>query len=169
MLCRPKSKGSPRSSRKAVPPTGSSTGVQVGALDERNLKRAVHRYGTLPKGARIGAYLESLRVAGGQPDVVEETTSAAGGSCHDMTSAGDCNVPAAAAARQLSKGTPGTQQPMLRYYPVFHLRFTQKVYGEYPLINMAYFVVYYYLKIFELELKFILVTFYCTTSSSSRC
>ena len=34
---------------------------RVGALDERNLKKAAHRYGTLPKGARIGAYLESLR------------------------------------------------------------------------------------------------------------
>lgn len=28
------------------------------------MKRAINRYGTLPKGARIGAYLESLRVSG---------------------------------------------------------------------------------------------------------
>jgi abelson tyrosine-protein kinase 1 len=33
----------------------------VGALEVQNVKRAIHRYGTLPKGARIGAYLESLR------------------------------------------------------------------------------------------------------------
>lgn len=33
----------------------------VGALEVQNVKRAINRYGTLPKGARIGAYLESLR------------------------------------------------------------------------------------------------------------
>ena len=41
-------------------------------MDERNLKRAVHRYGTLPKGARIGAYLESLRQSGMTPEPVTE-------------------------------------------------------------------------------------------------
>ncbi|KAJ8666899.1 hypothetical protein QAD02_008561 [Eretmocerus hayati] len=35
--------------------------VHVGALEVQNVKRAIHRYGTLPKNARIGAYLESLR------------------------------------------------------------------------------------------------------------
>ena len=30
----------------------------------QNVKRAINRYGTLPKGARIGAYLESLRQSG---------------------------------------------------------------------------------------------------------
>merc|ERR1719422_1585683 len=75
---------------------------RVGALDERNLKKAAHRYGTLPKGARIGAYLESLRVAG-QPDTTTTTTpgveeaAATGGSCSDMTSAGDHSM----AVRQL--------------------------------------------------------------------
>ncbi|XP_053994052.1 tyrosine-protein kinase Abl isoform X1 [Hylaeus volcanicus] len=38
--------------------------VQVGALEVQNVKRAINRYGTLPKGARIGAYLESLRQSG---------------------------------------------------------------------------------------------------------
>ena len=42
------------------------------ALDERNLKRAVNRYGTMPKGARIGAYLESLRQSGMTPEPVTE-------------------------------------------------------------------------------------------------
>ena len=37
--------------------------VQVAALEVQNVKRAINRYGTLPKGARIGAYLESLRAA----------------------------------------------------------------------------------------------------------
>jgi abelson tyrosine-protein kinase 1 len=39
----------------------------VGALEVQNVKRAIHRYGTLPKNARIGAYLESLRQSG-MPD-----------------------------------------------------------------------------------------------------
>lgn len=38
--------------------------VQIAALEVQNVKRAINRYGTLPKGARIGAYLESLRQHG---------------------------------------------------------------------------------------------------------
>ena len=77
--------GSPRSGRRerrggSASGSGSGSGsgvanpglVQVAALDERNLKRAVHRYGTLPKGARIGAYLESLRQSGMTPEPVTE-------------------------------------------------------------------------------------------------
>lgn len=37
----------------------------MAALEVQNVKRAINRYGTLPKGARIGAYLESLRASGG--------------------------------------------------------------------------------------------------------
>lgn len=33
----------------------------IAALEVQNVKKAINRYGTLPKGARIGAYLESLR------------------------------------------------------------------------------------------------------------
>lgn len=36
-------------------------GVTVAALEVQNVKRAINRYGTLPKGARIGQYLESLK------------------------------------------------------------------------------------------------------------
>lgn len=39
--------------------------VTVAALEVQNVKRAINRYGTLPKGARIGAYLESLRQSDG--------------------------------------------------------------------------------------------------------
>ncbi|XP_055387184.1 tyrosine-protein kinase Abl isoform X2 [Condylostylus longicornis] len=42
-----------------TPPSGSNQ-VTVGALEVMNVKRAINRYGTLPKVARIGAYLESL-------------------------------------------------------------------------------------------------------------
>lgn len=47
----------------------------------QNVKRAISRYGTLPKGARIGAYLESLRQSGlanqpeSNPKVIEQTES----------------------------------------------------------------------------------------------
>ena len=64
-----RSRGSPRTSRKASQEDGSS---QIAHLDERNLKRAVNRYGTMPKGARIGAYLESLRQSGMTPEPVTE-------------------------------------------------------------------------------------------------
>ena len=63
------SRGSPRSTVRKQLDGGAG---QVVALDERNLKRAVNRYGTMPKGARIGAYLESLRVSGMTPEPVTE-------------------------------------------------------------------------------------------------
>ncbi|XP_046682989.1 tyrosine-protein kinase Abl isoform X3 [Homalodisca vitripennis] len=47
--------------------------VQVAALEVQNVKRAINRYGTLPKGARIGAYLESLRQSGLSEGQVGET------------------------------------------------------------------------------------------------
>lgn len=57
---------SPRSlAGVALQPAGA--GVQVAALEVQNVKRAINRYGTLPKGARIGAYLESLRQSGAPP------------------------------------------------------------------------------------------------------
>ncbi|XP_060809474.1 tyrosine-protein kinase Abl isoform X2 [Amyelois transitella] len=46
--------------------------LTVAALEVHNVKRAINRYGTLPKGARIGAYLESLRQSG-------SSTSGSGG------------------------------------------------------------------------------------------
>eukprot|EP00095_Tigriopus_kingsejongensis_P008109 maker-scaffold184_size276635-snap-gene-0.15 protein:Tk08109 transcript:maker-scaffold184_size276635-snap-gene-0.15-mRNA-1 annotation:"tyrosine-protein kinase abl" len=59
----------PRSSQRTPRSKGE---VHVGALDEHNLKRAVHKYGTMPKGARIGAYLESLRQSGMTPEPILE-------------------------------------------------------------------------------------------------
>ncbi|XP_017128249.1 tyrosine-protein kinase Abl isoform X8 [Drosophila elegans] len=38
--------------------------ITVGALEVMNVKRVVNRYGTLPKVARIGAYLDSLEDSG---------------------------------------------------------------------------------------------------------
>ncbi|XP_052862594.1 tyrosine-protein kinase Abl [Anopheles cruzii] len=55
-------------------PAPSQTGVGtsglphqpiLGALEVQNVKKAINRYGTLPKDARIGAYLESLRQSDG--------------------------------------------------------------------------------------------------------
>lgn len=64
-----RSRGSPRAARKLH---NQESAGQVVALDERNLKRAVNRYGTMPKGARIGAYLESLRQSGMTPEPITE-------------------------------------------------------------------------------------------------
>ncbi len=66
--------------------------MHVAALEVQNVKRAINRYGTLPKGARIGAYLESLR----QNGVCEEEN--------------DELVPSAAANLSISKKTCA-QQP----------------------------------------------------------
>lgn len=49
-----------------IPPVAAAAAV-VGALEVQNVKKAINRYGTLPKGARIGAYLESLRQSDGSP------------------------------------------------------------------------------------------------------
>ncbi|XP_055610940.1 tyrosine-protein kinase Abl isoform X2 [Uranotaenia lowii] len=68
--------GAPRRDPATLPPGGSSAPPQVVslnalgspvvcALEVQNVKKATNRYGTLPKGARIGAYLESLRQGDG--------------------------------------------------------------------------------------------------------
>ena len=55
------------------------------SCDERNLKRAVNRYGTMPKDARIGAYLESLRTSGMTPEPPSDgaNTASDGGASTD--------------------------------------------------------------------------------------
>jgi len=53
-----------KKSKTYPPKEASNPKVQVAALEVQNVKRAINRYGTLPKGARIGAYLESLRQSG---------------------------------------------------------------------------------------------------------
>lgn len=53
-----------KSRASATKDSSSQKVVQVVALEVKNVTRAINRYGTLPKGARIGAYLESLRQSG---------------------------------------------------------------------------------------------------------
>ncbi|XP_022644251.1 tyrosine-protein kinase Abl-like isoform X2 [Varroa jacobsoni] len=48
----------------AAPRRVNEQQVQIAALEVQNVKKAINRYGTLPKNARIGAYLESLRQHG---------------------------------------------------------------------------------------------------------
>uniref|UniRef100_A0A182YQR1 F-actin binding domain-containing protein n=1 Tax=Anopheles stephensi TaxID=30069 RepID=A0A182YQR1_ANOST len=48
-----------------MPALGPGQPPIVGALEVQNVKKAINRYGTLPKDARIGAYLESLRQSDG--------------------------------------------------------------------------------------------------------
>ncbi|XP_019864822.1 tyrosine-protein kinase Abl isoform X2 [Aethina tumida] len=54
----------------------SSPAVQVAALEVQNVRKAISRYGTLPKGARIGAYLESLQQIGMSSSSTEEPAQA---------------------------------------------------------------------------------------------
>lgn len=69
----PHSRPAPRYSRPCLV---LQPGVQVAALEVQNVKRAINRYGTLPKGARIGAYLESMRQsAGGARELRDEARS----------------------------------------------------------------------------------------------
>ena len=70
---------------------------KVGQLDERNLKKAAHRYGTLPKGARIGAYLESMRVSGLTPEPASDDTDTLDSHKSGATDPGHRSSPAAAA------------------------------------------------------------------------
>ena len=46
----------------------------VGSLDSSNVKQVISRYGTIPKGARIGAYLASLKNPEDKDGVVAETS-----------------------------------------------------------------------------------------------
>lgn len=72
-------RNSKRSNQRKTPmaPTTNAptTPPVVGALEVQNVKRAINRYGTLPKGARIGAYLESLRQNGDASIVPQATTN----------------------------------------------------------------------------------------------
>ncbi|XP_028035333.1 tyrosine-protein kinase Abl isoform X2 [Bombyx mandarina] len=75
-------------------------GVQVAALEVQNVKRAINRYGTLPKGARIGAFLESLRQSGGG--------ATAGAPARESS------APSSEEARSLSPRTARAQPHMIR-------------------------------------------------------
>ncbi|GJQ88019.1 hypothetical protein Trydic_g12943 [Trypoxylus dichotomus] len=59
---------------KTYPPKEATQTVQIAALEVKNVHKAISRYGTLPKGARIGAYLESLRQSGisGNPEQTQQ-------------------------------------------------------------------------------------------------
>ncbi|XP_060875723.1 tyrosine-protein kinase Abl isoform X1 [Metopolophium dirhodum] len=63
--------------------TGNLDTPKVAALEVQNVKRAINRYGTLPKGARIGAYLESLRHGNGES--AETSTAKPPASLHRST------------------------------------------------------------------------------------
>lgn len=81
--------------------------ITVGALEVHNVKRAINRYGTLPKGARIGAYLESLRQTGG-----ETNADAASAQQPVHTPAAPSSL---ASTRNVVNTTPGVknQQPQM--------------------------------------------------------
>ena len=87
---------------------------RVGQLDERNLKRAAHRYGTLPKGARIGAYLESLRASGLTPEPVLSDGGESGHDTLDSQRSGHTDPGPSSSGRIGSLDSPG---PPLHLHP----------------------------------------------------
>ena len=93
------------------PSRGSSSSSKVdrrvGQLDERNLKRAAHRYGTLPKGARIGAYLESLRASGLTPEPVLSDGGESGHDTLDSQRSGHTDPGPSSSGRIGSLDSPG--------------------------------------------------------------
>lgn len=63
-----------------------SSKPQVVALEEVNVRKAINRYGTLPKGARIGAYLDSMRqdpLTGGGEAPADYTGEGGGGEAQE--------------------------------------------------------------------------------------
>lgn len=85
-------RNSKRSSQRKTPltpvnnasPNAQQTSNQtvVGALEVQNVKKAINRYGTLPKGARIGAYLESLRQNGEEGSPTSDVVANMNGNSH---------------------------------------------------------------------------------------
>ncbi|XP_051170305.1 tyrosine-protein kinase Abl isoform X3 [Leptopilina boulardi] len=82
---------------KEVPPQKL---VHVGALEVQNVKRAINRYGTLPKGARIGAYLESLRQSGMPSNQQDSSTLTTAIEQHEFTNPGDISQHRSLSPRQ---------------------------------------------------------------------
>ncbi|KAL3275036.1 hypothetical protein HHI36_019808 [Cryptolaemus montrouzieri] len=82
--------------------------VHVAALEVQNVKKAISRYGTLPKGARIGAYLESLRQSGISNN--EDSQSNANSSSSQSPTTGDHQE---TTPRSLSPRTSIRTQPQM--------------------------------------------------------
>ncbi|KAL1402562.1 hypothetical protein pipiens_020537, partial [Culex pipiens pipiens] len=92
-----------------IPPVAAAAAV-VGALEVQNVKKAINRYGTLPKGARIGAYLESLRQSDGSPAPQGGQTAAPPDPPPPMAAANVISNSLLAAQRAAMKGAQPLQQ-----------------------------------------------------------
>ncbi|KAK7455056.1 hypothetical protein BaRGS_00039527 [Batillaria attramentaria] len=104
--------------------------VRVGKLDVANVSKAIHRYGTIPKGVRIGAYLQSLEQEQNNhhnnlhpaEDHDSGTDSASVASCPPAVSeAVNDGAPGSSAANNIKEGNVGDdsdpgikQEPNLR-------------------------------------------------------
>lgn len=91
--------------------------ITVGALEVMNVKRVVNRYGTLPKVARIGAFLDSLEdsssSSGGGNSEGGSPANPANGHATPPARAPPPNVPTAGPPAA-GKATPTTPQQMIR-------------------------------------------------------
>lgn len=108
-------RNSKRSSQKKTPLTPVLNAPQqqpsnqtvVGALEVQNVKKAINRYGTLPKGARIGAFLESLRQNGDEnsPNAAADANVNQNGTAHP-TAVTNENLPSTHSPRAQLKVQP---------------------------------------------------------------
>lgn len=108
-------RNSKRSSQRKTPLTpvnSASTNAQqqsnqtvVGALEVQNVKKAINRYGTLPKGARIGAFLESLRQNGDGDSPSADASANLNGNSHSPAVTNE-NLPAIHSPRAQLKVQP---------------------------------------------------------------
>lgn len=95
------------------PSAATVSAITVGALEVQNVKRAINRYGTLPKGARIGAYLESLRQTGGEassdspPSAVQVLPNAVASNARNVATGGAKNQPQSQQPQMIRSNSSG--------------------------------------------------------------
>lgn len=86
----------------------------VGALEVQNVKKAINRYGTLPKGARIGAYLESLRQNGESGSPPGNSVALPPPNCHSNGNALGIPIVEAAPVNHSPRAALKVQPQMIR-------------------------------------------------------
>ncbi|XP_030565386.1 tyrosine-protein kinase Abl isoform X2 [Drosophila novamexicana] len=84
--------------------------ITVGALEVMNVKRVVNRYGTLPKVARIGAFLDSLEDSSSSNSSSSNTETSANGHATPPTRA----PPTVPVASKQQQAQPAQPQQMIR-------------------------------------------------------
>ncbi len=105
-------RNSKRSSQRKTP-LGTSVAQQqasqqtvVGALEVKNVRQAIHRYGTLPKSSRIGAFLDSLQQNGENESSAETNNAPANANILGIPTTNEQNLPSTHSPRTALKVQP---------------------------------------------------------------